>query len=317
MPLARKSKVFKKKINKYFQTTTYVDVLQIIMNFFFLNPSNTSVRRPHACPAAGRFNEEKQTVSFRAGRTGSFGLAVNRYTNFPFQSWEVRPAGGGGTVLSVTAATVLVEFAVRGDRAAMVQLQNATTVALQEMIGAYHRPDRLVRLLRRGGVNLFPEPDALHYVDGRRPPKHAVAERHTYRCMAALSGTHQFAASRWNAHAPADRMVFQMKEIPATGPDVIVAAGGDDDGEGGGGGGQGGGGGTSVPYGMVMVTPERAVRLRCTEVSQTFSEDPLNAGAPFAPDLYALAATNADVIDFDTVQTLFYLMDKIKFLSYS
>lgn len=262
-------------------------------------------------------------MSFRAGRTGSFGLAVNRYTNFPFQSWEVRPAGGGGMVLSVTAATVLVEFAVRGDRAAMVQLQNATTVALQEMIGAYHRPDRLVRLLRRGGVNLFPEPDALHYVDGRRPPKHAVAERHTYRCMAALSGTHQFAASRWNAHAPADRMVFQMKEMPAARPDV-AAAGEDDDGEEGGVGAGGGGvvgggagGGTSVPYAMVMVTPERAVLLRCTEVSQAFSEDPMNAGAPFAPDLYALAATNADVVDFDTVQTLFYLMDKIKFLSYS
>lgn len=298
----------------------YFGGLQIIVNFFFFsNPSN--VRRPHSCPSVGRFNEEKQTVSFRAGRTGSFGLAVNRYTNLPFQSWEVRPASGGGVVLSVTAATVLVEFAVRGDRAAMVQLQNATTVALQEMIGAYHRPDRLVRLLRRGGVNLFPEPDARHYVDGRRPPKHAVAERHTYRCMAALSGTHQFAASRWNAHAPVDRMVFQMKETPRTRPDVAAAGGcgEDDDGDEGGDSGEGAGGGgsgTGVPYVMVMVTPERTVLLRCTEVSQAFSEEPLDAGAPFAPDLYALAA-NADVTDFDTVQTLFYLMDKIKFLSYS
>lgn len=271
-------------------------------------------------------------VSFRAGRMGMFGLAVNRYTNFPFQSWEIRPAAGqsdGGVILSVTAATVLVEFAVRGDHVAMVQLQNATTVALQEMIGAYHRPDRLIRLLRRGGVNLFPEPDARHYVDGRRPPKHEVTERHTYRCMAALSGTHQFTASRWNVHAPADRIVLQMKE---TVPEVFSSGsggGGEDDGDDNGSGGFVGGGssGMGVPFRMVMVTPERAVLLSCNEVSQAFSEEPLDSTAAFTPDLYALAEDTAsteavrtavaDIFDFKTVETLFYLMDKIKFLNYS
>lgn len=248
---------------------------------------------------------------------GSFGLAVNRYTNFPFQSWEIRPEGGGegaGVILSVTAATVLVEFAVRKDQAAMVQLQNATTVALQEMIGAYHRPDKLVRLLSRGGINLFPEPDARHYVDGHRPPKHAVAERHTYRCMAALSGTHQFTASRWNVHAPYDRIVMQMKEtqpdIEAVGSETSLSVAS----------GQAG----SVPYKMVMITPERAVLLKCTEVSQVFSEEPLEkpantiaeAGQRYAPDLLTLAGYTATV-DFKTTETLFYLMDKIKFLSYS
>lgn len=248
---------------------------------------------------------------------GSFGLAVNRYTNFPFQSWEIRPEGGGdgaGVILSVTAATVLVEFAVREDQAAMVQLQNATTVALQEMIGAYHRPDKLVRLLRRGGINLFPEPDARHYVDGHRPPKHAVAERHAYRCMAALSGTHQFTASRWNVHAPFDRIVMQMKEtqpdIEAVGSETSMSAAS----------GQAG----NVPYKMVMITPERAVLLKCTEVSQVFSEEPLEkpantiaeAGQRYAPDLLTLAGHSATV-DFKTTETLFYLMDKIKFLSYS
>lgn len=242
---------------------------------------------------------------------GSFGLAVNRYSNFPYQSWEIRPEGtDGGVVISLTAATVMVEFMVRDDHAAMVQLQNATTVALQEMIGAYHRPERLVRLLQRGGVNVFPLPDASHYVtDGRRPPKHAVAERHTYRCMAALSGTHQFTASRWNVHAPADRIVFQMKEIPGaeTGGDCNDAAG-------------------TAPYKIVMVTPERAVLLKCNEVSQTFSEEP-QPGVPFAPDLYGLATElvasagreplTAVSTNFNTVETLFYLMDKIKFLSYT
>lgn len=280
---------------------------------------------------------------------GSFGLAVNRYSNLPFQSWEIRPVGtaaasssgggggggggggnmdengggggtdsgagggsgsGGGVVLSVTAATVLVEFTVRDDYVAMVQLQNATTVALQEMIGVYHRPDRLVRLLRRGGVNLFPEPDARHYVDGRRPTKHAVAERHAYHCMAALSGTHQFTASRWNMHVAADRMVLQMKEIPAGG-----AAGANDAGP-----------GSVGPYKMVMVSADRAVLLKCNEVSQAFSEEPQSTDSPFAPDLYTLAmdaATSDSVraamaaVNYKTAETLFFLMDKMKLLSYS
>lgn len=37
-----------------------------------------------------KFNEEKLAIQFRAGRMGSFGLAVNWYANLPFQTW-VRP----------------------------------------------------------------------------------------------------------------------------------------------------------------------------------------------------------------------------------
>ncbi|XP_050536332.1 dynein axonemal intermediate chain 7-like isoform X2 [Daktulosphaira vitifoliae] len=223
-----------------------------------------------------RFNDEKQTVSFRTGRMGSFGLAVNRYSNFPFQSWEIRPEGVAadtGVILSITAATVLVEFSVRGDLAAVVQIQNATTAALQEIIA----------------------PDAELYVDGNRPPKHAVAERHTYHCMAVLSATHQFIASRWNVHAGPDIMVFQMKEISEGGH-----------------------------YKMVMATPERTVYLKCNEVSQAFSDE-MEPGCPLTPDLYSLIEeTCSDEIktkminlDFKTIETLYFLMKSIKILSYS
>lgn len=38
-----------------------------------------------------KFNEDKLTIQFRTGRLGSFALALNRYCNFPFQSWELKP----------------------------------------------------------------------------------------------------------------------------------------------------------------------------------------------------------------------------------
>lgn len=38
-----------------------------------------------------KFNEEKLTVQFRTGRLGFFGLATNRFSNFPYQSWDFKP----------------------------------------------------------------------------------------------------------------------------------------------------------------------------------------------------------------------------------
>ena len=38
-----------------------------------------------------RHIEDKGYVMFRTPLSGAFGLAVNRYLNFPLQAWELRP----------------------------------------------------------------------------------------------------------------------------------------------------------------------------------------------------------------------------------
>lgn len=38
-----------------------------------------------------KFNEDKLTIQFRVGRLGSFAFAANRYSNVPYQSWELKP----------------------------------------------------------------------------------------------------------------------------------------------------------------------------------------------------------------------------------
>lgn len=38
-----------------------------------------------------KFNEDKLAIQFKFGRMGAFALAVNWYSNFPFQSWEMKP----------------------------------------------------------------------------------------------------------------------------------------------------------------------------------------------------------------------------------
>lgn len=38
-----------------------------------------------------KYNEDKLAITFKVGRLGIYGLAVNWYSNLPFQTWELRP----------------------------------------------------------------------------------------------------------------------------------------------------------------------------------------------------------------------------------
>uniref|UniRef100_A0A1I8PE80 IC97/Casc1 N-terminal domain-containing protein n=1 Tax=Stomoxys calcitrans TaxID=35570 RepID=A0A1I8PE80_STOCA len=38
-----------------------------------------------------KFNEDKISIQFRTGRLGIFGFALNRYSNMPYQTWEIKP----------------------------------------------------------------------------------------------------------------------------------------------------------------------------------------------------------------------------------
>lgn len=42
-----------------------------------------------------KYNEDKFTIQFRTGCFGLFGIAVNRYANVPYQTWELRPEPKG------------------------------------------------------------------------------------------------------------------------------------------------------------------------------------------------------------------------------
>lgn len=64
-----------------------------------------------------KYNEEKQTITFRTGRLGVHGLAALKFVNIPFQSWELKPEMGrkacGGVVLNISGAIIQAEFIVR------------------------------------------------------------------------------------------------------------------------------------------------------------------------------------------------------------
>nr|XP_018902246.1 PREDICTED: protein CASC1-like [Bemisia tabaci] len=246
-----------------------------------------------------KFNEEKQVVVFRAGRMRPFGLATFRFSNLPYQTWEIRPGPGSTISFSITAAIIIVEFLVKNDEICLNQLQNATSTALQELVGIFYKPHKLMKLLREGGVDLFPPDDAFLYLENARN-KHQITENHVYHCMALLATTHMFSWSRWNLLAAHENIVFQIKELARQTKQKLTN------------------------YQMLLVTPWCARLVVCTEVSQAFMEEGIE-GMSFYADLYnlvmdyGLEETKESIkeVSVTLAQTLFYLLRKTRILTFS
>ncbi|XP_068974362.1 dynein axonemal intermediate chain 7 homolog isoform X1 [Bombus flavifrons] len=224
-----------------------------------------------------KFNEEKQTITFRTGRLGIHGLAAYKYANLPFQSWELKPEMGksgrehAGVVLSITAATIQAEFVVREDRVCLNSLTGAASTPIKEIIGEYFELECLIERLQQVGCDLFPERDAASYLKGLSI-KHPIAEKHLRECMALLSTSYIFSWSRWNASRSFREIVLQFKEVHGC---VAKQR-------------------TNL---TVLVTSSRTMRIRCTEVSSEFSDLPLDddEDIKFYADLYQLALNTAGI----------------------
>jgi cancer susceptibility candidate protein 1 len=59
-----------------------------------------------------KFNESTLALSFRTVRFGNFAFGHNRWSNLPYQSWELRPMGRDKVCFSLIAAIAVIEFIV-------------------------------------------------------------------------------------------------------------------------------------------------------------------------------------------------------------
>ncbi|XP_020291113.1 axonemal 84 kDa protein-like [Pseudomyrmex gracilis] len=221
-----------------------------------------------------KYNEEKQTITFRSGRLGAHGLAAFKFINIPFQSWELKPEMGknarGGIVLNVTAAIVQAEFIVREDLVCLNSLIGGTSTILKEITGQYMKLHLLIEKMRDAGCDLFPERDAFSYVKAL-PVKHSVTEKHLRECMALLCTAYTFSWSRWNANRSFREIVIQFKELHG-----CVAK--------------------ERTNSTLLVTALRTTVINCTEVSSEFSDVPIeDKTSKFYADLYNLALQNAGI----------------------
>ncbi len=244
-----------------------------------------------------KFNEEKQTISFRAGKMGPFGLAVFKYNNFPFQSWELKSneTVSNEVIFGLTTSNLILEFIVRRNEICLATLENASTSALQQLVGEFYEPATLVRLLKTGGVNIFPDDDACVYVDGAQM-KHRPTENYLYFCMASLCLHYQFSWSRWNLMADYKKFVMQTRKR-----------------------------GVSKGSTLLLVTDQRAIMADGTDI-QSLSDIEASEKT-FYPDLLTLLANNsedeigaeiiAEAADEEFVGTVYFILSHVRVLSFS
>ncbi|XP_034947432.1 axonemal 84 kDa protein-like isoform X2 [Chelonus insularis] len=219
-----------------------------------------------------KYNEEKQIITFRTGRLGIHGLAAFKFVNLPFQSWEMRPEPGklGGVTLNISAAVVQVEFIVKDNLVCLNSVVGGPASAFQDLIGKYMKLEFLIRQMRAGGCDMFPEEDAFSYIKGLSV-KHPVVKKHLQACMGLLCTAYMFAWSRWNATVTARQIVMQIKELHGCKTKEKTNM-------------------------MLLVTPLRTILVQGTEVGSEFSDKPMDGEEyKFYADVYHLALHTAGI----------------------
>ncbi|KAH9642650.1 hypothetical protein HF086_011007 [Spodoptera exigua] len=108
--------------------------------------------------------------------TGPIGIATLRYSNLPYQAWDIKPdPDGRGVIVTVTGLCVTVTFVCMSNWVKLKSITNASTAALSEH---FNKPYSVKQLVRGSA------------------PKEWVVERHTYHAMAFLSKAYNFQSSR-------------------------------------------------------------------------------------------------------------------------
>ncbi|XP_077287366.1 dynein axonemal intermediate chain 7-like [Arctopsyche grandis] len=229
-----------------------------------------------------KYNEDKFTVNFRTGQLRPIAFATSKYSNLPYQGWELKPnddqlvfepcfkPADTGVIVTIMGAIIVCEFEVLEVGIKLKSLQNGATKALQDMVDETFTLNELTGRLQAGGVDFFPSEDAPNLIEGSCL-KHWTMESHLYHCMAHLCTAYNFTWSRWNVTADRRTIVQQMREYLQQ---------------------------HSESFEILHVTPLQAILVTATEVSAEYSTQPIE-GLQFYPDLYSLIKGhgNAEVLE--------------------
>ncbi|CAB4060013.1 CASC1 [Lepeophtheirus salmonis] len=114
-----------------------------------------------------KFDEGKQTLSFRTLSFGIFALSAFRYSNLPLQSWELKPESENSALITLSAAAVQAEFLI-GE--GVITLKKFSCGNKPPVKGLQDKPmavKDLIKEMRMQGVDIFPDYDSHCYIEGR------------------------------------------------------------------------------------------------------------------------------------------------------
>ncbi|CAG9853529.1 unnamed protein product [Phyllotreta striolata] len=208
------------------------------------------------------YDAEEKTISFRSQIFGTFGLAISRYNNLPYTWWNIQPYPDTSIEIKLAAQVLYLEFIIKDGLICMSLLEKSPNVyALQNFVGEFMKFHTLKKILKEGGIDIFPDFDSYFYHEASCE-KHWPTEEHLYNNMAAIGGYFNFTWSKWNMTTTPREIVFQMREFIPTKkkhPNLCLA----------------------------HVSPEKSTYLKCTEEDEEFSSEPME-GIKFSADLINL-----------------------------
>ncbi|XP_043072312.1 dynein axonemal intermediate chain 7 [Drosophila grimshawi] len=225
-----------------------------------------------------KFNEDKLSIQFRTGRLGIFGFALNKYSNMPYQTWDLRPdLKNPGTILfSFTASLISLDMTITESGYTVNNFQGGSTQVITDMLGKTLSLAELKATLILSAVDIFPDEDAFCYTEGSCE-KNYVMEMHTYACISTLALSHNFSWSRWNLLAGSRTAVLLVRELME---------------------------GKKVPYySTLLVTPLKTSIIDCTEVSASFNAVGI-PGMEYYADLYQLSQAHAQPVNMEKQRTM-------------
>ncbi|CAH0601900.1 unnamed protein product [Chrysodeixis includens] len=245
-----------------------------------------------------KFNEDKLTIQFRTGVLWPIGIATLKYSNIPFQGWDIKPdPNSKGVLITVTGLCVTVTWLCTKNAVKLKFIANASTSALKEHFNKKYSVKKMIQIMHEAACDFFPAVDAHNHVEGSAP-KEWVVERHTYHAMAFLSRAYNFQWSRWNAQAGYRDMIMQIREAVDLKRESKLQ--------------------------LLLVNPERAVILRGNEMMTELSLEHM-VGMPFYPDLFTMNMSYGSVdarrvsfnMKYKLVETVFELLQELRLLSFS
>ncbi|XP_055544909.1 uncharacterized protein LOC129729995 isoform X2 [Wyeomyia smithii] len=144
----------------------------------------------------------------------TFGFAMEKYYNLPFIGWDLKRCG------KITELTTIITLECVGLTVAIRVTKSGYRVAfhdtLEQGIGTPTNEltlDELQQFLTQANVTIFPEPDALFYLQKMTTAKHESMEVHNLKAMAAFCLTHNFRNCFWNRYSSAREALIQCRQL--------------------------------------------------------------------------------------------------------
>ncbi|XP_033645695.1 protein CASC1-like isoform X2 [Asterias rubens] len=246
-----------------------------------------------------KYNDETRILSFKTINFGPLACLQDKHINMPFQSWELRPLALNHVRFTVMAAIIEAEIEVKGSLCCFRQTSDSDVKPeLNNLKDKWMTLKQLMKAMIKAGVNLFPDEDSKKYVSINE--KNTVIEDSMYHQMALSASHFAFSWSKMNSEGGADKVIVQgcQKLIDETPHDD--------------------------EWSLLMVSKQRAMKLRITEYDSEFSEDYAD-GSQFHADLYHMVCElSSDEgmdrmrnTDFRFVDTVYQLLAATRLITYS